>query len=130
MYENNLFCHFWPNLWTHILAQKDPNNRIRNSLNNILVKKDRNYIIINFVTLRLSKVKFLKIISFLSFLTQIKQNFGPKHPLNVIFLAKFALNFLPGVCKTTTFSFKTFPMQNMKKPIDNACFFTFSQHWA
>ena len=34
---------FWP--------QK---TQIRNSLNSILVKKDRNYIIINFVTLRLT----------------------------------------------------------------------------
>ena len=55
--------------------------QIRNSLNNILVKKDRNYIIINFVTLRLTKVKFLKI-CFLPFLTQIGQKFGAS--LNIL----------------------------------------------
>ena len=52
---------FWP--------QKAP---ISNSFRNIFVKKGRNYII-SFVTLRLTKRKFLKIISFLSFLTKIGQ---------------------------------------------------------
>ena len=50
--------------------------QITNSLNSILVTKGRNFII-NFVTLRLTKVKFSKIISFLSFLTQIRQKLGP-----------------------------------------------------
>ena len=35
----------------HILALKSPNKEF---LNSILVKKDRNYIIVNFVTLRLT----------------------------------------------------------------------------
>ena len=44
--------------WTSILA---PKAQIRNSLNNILVKKGRNYIIINFVTLRLAKEIYLSL---------------------------------------------------------------------
>ena len=75
--------------------------QIRNSLLSILVKKDRNYIIVNFV-----KVKFLKIVSFLPFLTQIGQKFGSKHPSNVAFLTIFALSFHSGACTTTTFCFK------------------------
>ena len=38
-------------IWTHILALKDPK---MNCLNSILVKKDTNYIITNYVTLRLT----------------------------------------------------------------------------
>ena len=69
-----IFVIFDPT-WTHILAPKKA--QIWNCLNSILVKKDRNYIIINFVTLRLTKVKLLNIISFLPFLTQIGQKIGP-----------------------------------------------------
>ena len=43
--------------------------QIRNSLNRILVKKDKNNIIINFVDLRLTNKKLWKIISFLPFST-------------------------------------------------------------
>ena len=57
--------------WTLILAAKHPSKEF---LNSILVKKDKNYIIINFVALRLTKVKFMKIIIFLPFLTQIDKN--------------------------------------------------------
>ena len=60
-----------------------------------IVKKNGNYII-NFVTLRLTKVKLLKITSFLPFLTQIRQKFGPKRPLNLAFLAIIAINFHAG----------------------------------
>ena len=38
-------------IWTHILALKDQK---KNCLNSILVKKDTNYIITNYVTLRLT----------------------------------------------------------------------------
>ena len=55
------FFAIFDSVWTHILTLKSP---IWNLLNSILVKKDRNYIIINFVTLRLTKVKLLNIISF------------------------------------------------------------------
>ena len=44
------FFAIFDSVWTHILTLKSP---IWNLLNSILVKKDRNYIIINFVTLRL-----------------------------------------------------------------------------
>ena len=99
--------------------------QIRNSLNNILVQKD-NHIIITFMTLRLTKVKFLKIISFLPFLMQIGQKFGPKLPSNVAFLAIFGLNFYSGVCTTTTFCFNMYsPCEIWKKTIDNAHFSTF-----
>ena len=60
-----------------------------------IVKKNGNYII-NFVTLRLTKVKLLKITSFLPFLTQIRQKFGPKRPLNLAFLAIIAISFHAG----------------------------------
>ena len=102
--------------------------QIRNSLKSILVRKNRKYIIINFVTLRLTKtkVKLLKIISFLPSLTQIRQKFGPNHPSNVAFPAIFALNFHSSVCKTTNFCYKRYsPCEIWKKLIDNACFFTF-----
>ena len=46
-------------------------------LTNCGLKKGINYTIINFMTSRLTKVKLLNIISFLPFLTQIKQKFGP-----------------------------------------------------
>ena len=45
------FCHFWSNLAPHFGTK---NTLIRNYLNSILVKKDKNYILINFVTLRLT----------------------------------------------------------------------------
>ena len=99
--------------------------QIRNSLNSILVKKDR-YIIINFVTLRLTKVKFLKIISFLPFLTQIRQTFGTNTHQMQHFYAIFALNFHSDLCTATTFCFKRYsPSKIWQKPIDKACFFTF-----
>ena len=50
--KKTFFANFEPT-WTHILAIKA---QIRNSLNIILVKKDRNYIIINFVALRLTNL--------------------------------------------------------------------------
>ena len=49
--KKTFFGHFWPNLDPHFGPQKA---QIRNLLNRILVKKDRNYIIVNFVTLRLT----------------------------------------------------------------------------
>ena len=91
--------------WTHILA---PKGSMRNSLKSILVRKNRNYVIINFVALKLTKVKFLKIISLLPFLTQLVQKFGPKSASNVVFLAILALNFNSSVCTTTTFCFKRY----------------------
>ena len=45
--KTTFFAIFDPT-WIHIFDPKDPK---RNSLNSILVKKDRNYITINFVTL-------------------------------------------------------------------------------
>ena len=83
--------------------------QIRISFNLILVKKDRNHIIINFVTLRLSQVKFLTIISFLTFLTWMKS--GKNLALMSIkcgILATFALIFYSGVFTTTTFCFKMY----------------------
>ena len=101
-------------------------SQIRNSLNSILVKKGKNYIVINFVTLRLTKVKFLKITSFLPFLTQIGQMFGPKCPSNVACLAIFTLHFHSGVCTTTAFCFKRYSLSKIwKKLIDNNHFFTY-----
>ena len=46
--KKTFFTIFYPTC-THILALKSPN-----FLNSILFKKDRNYIIINFVTLRMT----------------------------------------------------------------------------
>ena len=43
-----------------------------------------------------TKVKLLKITSFLPFLTQIRQKFGPKRPLNLAFLAIIAISFHAG----------------------------------
>ena len=71
--KTTFFAIFDPTL-THILAPKGPNKY--HSARNILVKKDGNYII-NFVTLTLTELKFLKIISFLPFLSQIEQKFDP-----------------------------------------------------
>ena len=45
------FLVFFDPTWTHILALKNP---IKEFLKSILVQKNRNYIIINFVTLRLT----------------------------------------------------------------------------
>ena len=53
-------------------------------------------------------MKFLKIINFLPFLTQIGQKFSPKRPSNVAFLAIFALNFHSSICTTITFCFKRY----------------------
>ena len=68
------------------------------------------------MTLRLTKVNFLKIIIFLPCSTEIRQYFSPKRPANLVFLAIFALNFSSNVFTT---------MQNIKKAFDNALFFTF-----
>ena len=73
-YEKNVFLPFFTQPGPIFWSQKA---KIRNSLNSILVKKDRNYVIISFVTLKLTKVKLLKILSFLPLLTQIRQKFGP-----------------------------------------------------
>ena len=71
-------------------------------------------------------MKLLKIISFLPFLTLIGQNFGPRRPSSVTFLAIFAFNFQSGVFTTTTFCFKRYyPCKIWKETFDNACFFTF-----
>ena len=48
--KKNFFAIFDPT-WTHFRPQK---SQIRNSFNRTLFKKDRNYIIINFVTLSLT----------------------------------------------------------------------------
>ena len=48
--KKTFFAIFKPT-WTHILPQKA---QIRNSWNSILVKKNRNYIITNFMTLRMT----------------------------------------------------------------------------
>ena len=76
--------------WTHILDQKA---QIKDSLNSILVKKDKDHIIINFDTLRLNKAKFLKIIIFLSFFTKTGQKFGP-NVLSSYICLKFPLRCL------------------------------------
>ena len=76
-------------------------------------------------------MNFLKIISFLPFLTQIKQKFGPKHPSNMAFLAILALNLNSGVCTTTTYCFKRYsPCKIWKKPIDIPVSLLFSKYWA
>ena len=78
---------------------------IRNSWNSNLVIKDRNYIIINFVTLRLTnKVKFLKIISFFAMfncfftffttLDVIWPKLCPKTTPSLVFFAGFQWNML------------------------------------
>ena len=51
----------------------------------------------------ITKMKFLKIISSLPFLTQIEQKCDPKCPSDVAFLA-IALNFHSGACTTTTYA--------------------------
>ena len=113
----------WPTVW----PQKA---QIRNSLKSILIRKNRYYIIINFVTLRLAKVIFLKIIRFLPFLTQIGQNFGPKCPSNVAFLAIFDLNFHSSICTNTTFCFKRYsPCKMWKNLLIMPVSLLFSQHW-
>ena len=47
------------------------------------------------------------------------------------FLATIALNFLSGVCTTTSFCFKSYPhvIYEKKKTIDNAVSLLFSRHW-
>ena len=50
--KKKTFVAIFDPTWTQILAQKA---QIRNSLNSIFVKKDINYIIINFATLTLTK---------------------------------------------------------------------------
>ena len=50
--KKHFFVIFDPT-WSHIVAPKSPNKEFLN----ILVKKDRNYIIINFVSLRLTREK-------------------------------------------------------------------------
>ena len=83
---------------------------IRNSLKNILVRKNMNYIIINFVTLRLTNwSEILENNLFFAIFDPNGSKFGPKYPSNMTFLAKFALNFHSGVCTTTTFCFKRYP---------------------
>ena len=92
-------------IWTHILATKGPNKEFLKQ---------------NF------KVKFLKIISFWPFLTQIGQNFGPKHPSNVAFLAIFTLNF--HFCTTTTFCFERYSQCKIWKKTYWQCLFLYFFH--
>ena len=105
-------CAIFEPTWTHILAPKGPNIELLKKY----FSQERQIILWSILWLSdwLTKVKFLKIISFLPFLTQIRQKFGPKCPSNVALLITFALNFHSGVCTTSTFCFK-----------DDACFFTF-----
>ena len=49
--KKKIFSAIFSTTWTHILLQKA---QIRNFLNSILVQKDINYIILNFITLRLT----------------------------------------------------------------------------
>ena len=63
-----------------------------------------------------NKVKFLKIISFLTIFYLNWPKIWSENPSAVAFLAIFALNFPSGVFKTTNI---------WKKPIDNTCFLTF-----
>ena len=108
--------------WTLILAAKHPSKEF---LNSILVKKDKNYIIINFVALRLTKVKFMKIIIFLPFLTQIDKNVAVtsfKCGISSFICLKFPLTCL----YNHSFVFKKYcPCKIWKKPIDNTSFFYF-----
>ena len=99
---------------------------IRNSLNSILVKANRNYIIINFVTLRLTKVKFMKIISFCHFWLKSGKNLAL-----MSFMWHFWLICLKfPLCKTTTLCFKRYsPGKIWKKPINNAFFFCVGFQW-
>ena len=116
----------WTWTWT-VWPQKAP---IRNSLKSILIRKNRNHIIINFVTLRLTKVIFLKIIRFLPFLTQIGQNLGPKCPSNMAFVAILDLNFHLSICTNTTFCFKRYsPCKMWKNLLIMSVSLLFSQHW-
>ena len=121
----------WKQPFLSFLTQPEPTvwpqkDEIRNSLKSILVRKNINYIIINFMILGLTKMKFLKIKFFLPFLIKLRQKFGPKCPLSVAFLAIFTLNFHWSICTTTAFCFKRYsPSKIWKKLIDNAYLFTF-----
>ena len=85
--------------------------------------------IINFVTLRLTNLKFLKIVSFLPFLTQIEQNLSLTSFKCGISsqLAMFALHFHSGVFTTTALCFERyFSCKIRKEPIlIMSVFFTF-----
>ena len=61
-----IFFAIFDPTWINLVAPKGPKNKF---LKQDFRNKSRNYIITNFVTLRLTKVKFLKIISVSPFLT-------------------------------------------------------------
>ena len=104
--------------------------QITNSLNSILVTKGRNFII-NFVTLRLTKVKFSKIISFFSFLTQIRQKLGP----DILQMWHFCLMWyiclkFPLFVQPLLFALKVIPQCKIwKKLFARHVSLLFSWHW-
>ena len=96
---------------------------IRNSLDSILIfnqlkrlKTEASSIITNFVTFRLTKVKFLKIISFMPFLIQIG-HFFYIHVIFLTILAKLISTqmFVQPLALLLSFQ-NVFTMQNIKKP--------------
>ena len=70
-------------------------------------------------------MKFLKIVSFLPFLTQIREKFGPHCPSYVVFLAIFAINFHSSICTTTTFCLKGIPHVKYEKKTYQKCMFLY-----
>ena len=62
-------------------------------------------------------MKFLKIISFSSFLTQIGQKFGPARPLSVTFLVIFALNSTQVFVQPLVFALKGIPHVKYEKNV-------------
>ena len=121
--KTTFFAIFDPT-WTHLLASKGPNKEF---LRQYFSQERQKLYYYHFCAFK-TKVKFLKIISFLPFLTQIGQICSPKLPSNVAFVAIFALYKFPLRCMytTTTFCFKRYsPFKIWKKPVDNNCFFTF-----
>ena len=111
VWKKHFFVIFDPT-WSHIVAPKSPNKEFLN----ILVKKDRNYIIINFVSLRLTREKEItENNQFFAIFEPNRAKFWPWCPLNLSFLAIIAINFHSGGFTTTAFCIKRYSPSKIRK---------------
>ena len=86
------------------------------NLAGMTIKKDRNYITINFVTLRLTNYgEVLENNQFFAIFDPNWAKIWPLGPLNMAFVAIIAINFYAGGFATTTFCFKRYSPNKIQK---------------
>ena len=109
-HENNLFCHFWPNMGQHFGPKKAKiwNSLCRISIFSPLIRKTE-AILIPSKRLKdwLTKTKSSKMFTFCYFWPKMGKYFV-LISFNMVFLANLAFNFHSGISITTTFSLQMY----------------------